>query len=301
MTDRSSVYLCGRDDSATVCILEYTLFLDFDLNPSRFLAAARFSIPAPMLALLLFAGLSPAIAAERAVVPPDPVEDPLLMTTGFLDHHQDLKFRLLGLEAYKQKRFDDALQYFRRASFFADKPSQGMVAEMYWNGEGAPRNPVLAYAWMDLAAERGYLGFVGLRERYWKALSEAERARAIEEGQAVYARFGDAAAKPRYEHQLRIGKREMTGSRTGFNRGVQIQVPGPEGSQAIDGSKFYDDRYWDAKKYWAWQDKMWAKPRIGKVTIGEIEETGRPSRIPETAPEVDATAPEAPAPKAPGR
>lgn len=253
---------------------------------------------APCLLALL--ALAPqAIAAGERVVPPDPVENPLLITAGFLDHHQDMKYRLLGLEAYNQKRFDDALQYFRRASFFADKPSQGMVAEMYWNGEGTARDPVQAYAWMDLAAERGYLGFVGLRERYWKALSESERARAIEEGQAVYARFGDAAAKPRYEHQLRIGRREMTGSRTGFNRGVRIEIPGPSGSQSIEGSKFYDDRYWDAKKYWAWQDKIWAKPSIGKVTIGEIEETGKQSRIPETAPQVDATAPDVPAPEAP--
>lgn len=293
MTDRSSVYLRRRDDSANVCIHESIFHRAVAVNPPRIIAASCL--------LVLIASVSMAsVAAQPNVVPPDPVEDPLLITTGFLEHHQDLKYRLLGLEAYKQKRFDDALRYFRRASFFADKPSQGMVAEMYWNGEGSPRDPVLAYAWMDLAAERGYLGFVGLRERYWKALSEAERARAIEEGQAVYARFGDAAAKPRYEHQLRIGKREMTGSRTGFNRGVQIQVPGPEGSQTIEGSKFYDDRYWDAKKYWAWQDRIWAKPRIGKVTIGEIEETGKPSRIPETAPEVDAPVPEAPVPQAPG-
>ncbi len=261
------------------------------MNPSRTLAVACL--------LVLTVASAPGIAAERAVVPPDPVDNPLMITAGFLEHHQDMKYRLLGLEAYKQKRFDEALRFFRRASFFADKPSQGMVAEMYWNGEGTPRDPAQAYAWMDLAAERGYLGFVGLRERYWKAMNDAERARAIEEGQAVYARFGDAAAKPRYEHQLRIGKREMTGSRTGFNRGVQIQIPGPEGSQSIDGSKFYDDRYWDAKKYWAWQDKIWAKPRIGKVTIGEIEQLGKASRIPETAPEIDAVAPEAPEPAAP--
>lgn len=245
-------------------------------------------------------------AASAADKPPmDPVEDPLLVTGGFLDHHQDMKYRVFGLSAFKEGRFDDALRFFRRASFFADKPSQGMVAEMYWNGQGTPRDPVLAYIWMDLAAERGYLGFVGLRERYWKALSDAERARAVEEGQAVYARFGDAAAKPRYEHQLRIGRREMTGSRTGFNHGVQIEIPGPSGSQAIDGSKFYDERYWDAKKYWAWQDNIWRKPRIGKVDVGEIEvlqsgsstraEAQPNSRIPETAPDVDAQAPEVPA------
>lgn len=251
------------------------------------------------LALSLSAALAVAAdtTAQRAN-PPDPTENPLLMTAGFLEHHQDMKFRLLGLEAYKQKRYEDALRHFRRAGFFADKPSQGMVAEMYWNGEGTPRDPVQAYIWMDLAAERGYVGFLGLRERYWNALTPAERERAIAEGQTVYARFGDAAAKPRYEHQLRIGRREMVGSRTGFNRGVQIEIPTPSGSLAIDGSKFYDTRYWDAKKYWAWQDRLWMKPRIGRVTVGEIEETSRKppdkaSRIPRTAPQIDAPVPEA--------
>ena len=258
------------------------------MNVPRFLAV-------PCLLALLAAAFTTS-AVER-VIPPDPVEDPLLITAGFLEHHQDLKYRLLGLEAYNQKRHSTALQYFRRASFFADKPSQGMVAEMYWNGEGTPRDPVQAYVWMDLAAERGYQGFVGLRERYWNALSASERARAVEAGQAVYARFGDAAAKPRYEHQLRIGKSQMTGSRTGFNRGVRIEIPGPSGSQAIDGSKFYDERYWNAKKYWAWQDKIWAKPRIGKVSVGEIESVPPPqpadlgSRVPTTAPEADAPEP----------
>ena len=253
------------------------------------------------IALLSAAAALP--AADKP--PPDPQENPLLITAGFLEHHQDLKYRMLGLEAFGKGRFQEALRFFRRASFFADKPSQGMVAEMYWNGQGTPRDPVQAYVWMDLAAERGYPGFLGLRERYWKALSASERARAIEEGLAVYARFGDAAAKPRYEHQLRIGKSQMTGSRTGFNKGVQIEIPGPSGSQSIEGSKFYDERYWNAKKYWAWQDKLWMKPRIGTVEVGELEDVralpakGQESRIPATAPEVDAPVPEAPAAEAP--
>lgn len=256
-----------------------------------------------VLCIAMLSAVSVASAADKP--PPDPQDNPLLITAGFLEHHQDLKYRMLGLESFQKGRFEEALRFFRRASFFADKPSQGMVAEMYWNGQGTPRDPVQAYVWMDLAAERGYMGFLGLRERYWKSLSEAERARAVEEGQAVYARFGDAAAKPRYEHQLRIGKSQITGSRTGFNHGVQIEIPGPSGSQSIEGSKFYDERYWNAKKYWAWQDKLWMKPRIGKVTVGEIEDvtprgsTGPDSRIPGTVPEVDAPAPAVPADEAP--
>ena len=244
------------------------------------------------------------IAAAPPAVPPDPVEDPLLVTAGFLAHHQDLKYRLLGLEAYRERRYDDALRFFRRASFYADKPSQGMVAEMYWNGQGVARDRALAYAWMDLAAERGYAGFRGMRERYWQALDAAERERALREGVPVYARFGDAAAKPRYEAALRQGRRQMTGSRVGFNRGVTIELPGPEGSQSIEGSKYYDERYWDARKYWAWQDRIWMKPAIGRVRVGDAETVREPaaalrSRVPETRPDVDAPEPEVPEPRRP--
>ena len=247
--------------------------------------------------LLVLLPCSLAIATSRAAPPPDPTQDPLLITAGFLGHHPDLRYRMLGMDAYQEKRYDDAMRYFRRASFHADKASQGMVAEMLWDGRGAARDRALAYAWMDLAAERGYAGFLGLSERYWEQLDEAERARALKEGQAVYARFGDAVAKPRYEFQLRQGRRNMTGSRTGFNRGVQIEIPGPAGSQMIQGSKFYDERYWNAKKYWAWHDQVWMKPRIGTVSVGELKTVrdAPPTRIPVTPPGTDtADQPEVP-------
>jgi hypothetical protein len=253
----------------------------------------------PLAILLLTLGCqTPALASRD--VPPEPTEDPGLVTAGFLTHHPDMKYRVLGMQALREKRYDDALRFFRRASFYADKPSQGMVAEMYWNGQGVPVDRALAYAWMDLAAERGYRGFLGLRERYWAALTPEERERAVREGEAVYARFGDDAAKPRYEFQLRVGRREMTGSRTGFNRGLKIEVPGPGGgSQWIDSSKYFDDRYWDARKYWAWQDKVWKNARIGRGTAGDLEDVRRipasaPSRVPAVAPDADADAPDVP-------
>lgn len=167
-----------------------------------------------------------------------------------------------------------------------------MVAEMYWTGQGTARDPVLAYAWMDLAAERGYRGFLGLRERYWNELDEAQRARAVLEGQAIYARYGDAAALPRIATQLRCGRSQVTGSRTGFAGNTKIYVPGPGGYETIDSTKFYDDRYWDPKQYQQWQDAIWAKPRVGRVEVGEMEQVD--SRISATTPETDAVAPEVP-------
>lgn len=252
------------------------------------------------LLTLLCALLAPAgtFAQQRASTPPpDPTADRLMMSAGFLSSHPDLRYRLLGLEEFKQERYEDALRFFQRASFYADKPSQGMVAEMLWNGQGVARDPALAYAWMDLAAERSYAGFLGLRERYWSALSESERERALVEGEAIYAKYGDAAAQPRLATVLRRGRRNITGSRTGFAGNVQIYVPGPGGYEQIDGTKFFDERYWDPKQYQAWHDSIWMKPRIGRVSVGEVQqmpEQGPASRIPAAKPDTDAVEPETP-------
>lgn len=248
---------------------------------------------------LLCALLMPAVAfaQQGKAPPPDPTSDRQMMSAGFLSAHPDLRYRLLGMEEFKQGRYEDAFRFFQRSSFYADKPSQGMVAEMLWNGQGVAKDPVLAYAWMDLAAERGYAGFLGLRERYWNALSAAERERAITDGAAIYAKYGDTAAQPRLATVLRRERRNITGSRTGFAGNVQIYVPGPGGFEQIDGSKFFDERYWDPKQYQAWHDSIWMKPRIGRVSVGEVEQVPQPgpaSRIPTATPEVDAQEPETP-------
>ncbi|SDQ86526.1 hypothetical protein SAMN05428982_2251 [Pseudoxanthomonas sp. CF385] len=256
-------------------------------------------------ATLALLGLTAALLSFPAIAqrsggskpPPDPTADPVMLSAGFLSAHPDLRYRLLGLNKMEQGEHEDAFRFFQRAAYYADKPSQGMVAEMLWNGQGTQKDPVLAYVWMDLAAERGYSGFLGLRERYWKALNEADRTRAIEEGQTLYAKYGDAASQPRLARVLGREKRRMTGSRTGFTGNLKIYVPGPGGIEQIDGSKFYDERYWDPKQYQAWHDSIWMKPRVGQVTVGEIEQAREQtpaSRIPDTVPEIDAQEPETP-------
>ncbi|MCE7032199.1 hypothetical protein LY625_06135 [Lysobacter sp. GX 14042] len=188
------------------------------------------------------------------------------------------RYRLLGVEAYRAREYERAFEYFRRAAYYADKPSQGMVAEMLWTGQGVPRDGALAYAWMDLAAERGYRGFLTLRERYWTRLDEPARARALEEGGAVYARYGDEAARPRIDRELRHARRQITGSRTGHPVGhLRIEVPGPNGTSiGIDGTRFYDPVYWDPQQYQAWHDQVWMEPRTGNVDVGELESLRTP-------------------------
>ena len=120
----------------------------------------------------------------------------VLNSEGFLRAHPDLQNRHRGMEAYEDGRHEEALTYFRRAARYADKPSQAMVGEMLWKGEGGAPDPALAYAWMDLAAERGYPGFTIIRERYWAQLDEARRREAVARGEEIYAEYGDAVAQP---------------------------------------------------------------------------------------------------------
>lgn len=253
--------------------------------------------PLVLIGLLQTPAIQSASAASPAQSASDPTADKLMLTAGFLSAHPDLRYRLLGLDEFKKGKHEDAFRFFQRAAYYSDKPSQGMVAEMLWNGQGTDKDPALAYAWMDLAAERGYSGFLGLRERYWNSLSETDRQRALVEGQVIYAKYGDAAAQPRLATTLRRERKRMTGSRTGFAGNMQIYVPSPGGYESIDATKFFDERYWDPKQYQAWHDSIWMKPRVGRVTVGEVQQArdeAPASRVPAATPQVDAQEPETP-------
>ena len=213
-----------------------------------------------------------------------PLADPLLESEAFLSGHPDLRYRLLGLEKQKRGNLEDAFRFFQRAALYADKPSQGMVAEMLWTGRGTKTDKAMAYAWMDLAAERGYTIFAAHRERYWNELDRSERSRAIEIGQAVYAQYADVAGEARLAAALRRTRAQLTGSRTGFVHNLKIYIPGPGGFQEIDGSRFHDPKYWDPAEYRAWHDAVWMNPRIGRVSVGAVETLLDSSSNPAPAP-----------------
>lgn len=206
-------------------------------------------------------------------------EDLVLNSAAFLAAHPDLQNRHRGMEAYEAGRYGEAMTYFRRAARYADKPSQAMVAEMLWKGEGGTQDRALAYAWMDLAAERGYPGFTIIRERYWAELDEDRRQEAVRRGEDVYAEYGDAVAQPRIAAVLRRERRRVTGSRTGYAGFLEVLVPGPGGMmQSISGSKFYERKFWDPELYQAWHDAVWMAPNEGRVNIGDVEPLQRDSR-----------------------
>jgi hypothetical protein len=224
--------------------------------------------PALLIAFALAAAAPmPALASQDAAS-----TDELVMSSdAFLAAHPDLRFRLSALRRYRDGDFEKAFIHFKRAARYADKPSQGMIAEMLWKGEGVPMDRPAAYIWMDLAAERGYTQMLLRRETFWNDMSEAEREQALAIGDALFLEYADKYAKPRAEQKMRLAKRQVTGSRTGFTGMLTIVIPTPGGSRTIDGSTYYDEKYWEPRRYWQMQDGDWKGPPTGTVSIGELQ------------------------------
>ena len=234
------------------------------------------SLLASVLALALAVNSQHLMAVESA---------PSFTQSGsFLVAHPDLHWRSLGIKAYQRHRPAEAMTAFRRAARYADKPSQAMIAQMLWNGDGVKANRIMAYVWADLAAERDYPSFVATRKRFWNELSADERDQTVAARQAVFDEYADAVAKPRQENAQRVERGKMTGSRTLSVGTLSMDQRMPDGGTAqVDARIFYADKYWKPEQYWEWQDSSWEKLPEGKVEVGPLEilpENGAAGRKP---------------------
>lgn len=239
--------------------------------------------------LLIATLLSPlciAVPAAEAARLPRQIELEIWQDPSFMRAHPDLDFRLQGQRDYELRRYPEALAAFRESARFADKLSQAMVAEMHWRGLGVPVDRATAYAWMDLAAERGFLTFLGKREHYWKNLSEPERERALAIGELVHAEFGDELALKRIALRLRRGKSGSVGRTTegvvavarrgerfsaSAQRGAGLGGVAPmtsRGGSRVTMSRYYDPNLWEPKRYVAWHRDQLEFTRRGLVIIG---------------------------------
>lgn len=209
--------------------------------------------------------------------------DSYMLTEGFLSAHPDIRWQREGMNSFELGRYELALSQFERAARHADKLSQAMIANMYWEGHGVAVDRPLAYARMDIAAERMYPALVQFREQYWAALEPSEREDALLRGREILHEYGDAVAKPRQERVMVRERRRGTGSRVGASLGMLRVIPmtGPgkpatfggmdlSTAYSIRGDQYFADEFWQPEAYWRMQDRMWKAPdREGHVDVGE--------------------------------
>lgn len=226
-----------------------------------------------ILASVLF-GLVLAVPAARAdgeqAKAPSRIDTipPELLTDGFLHAHPDLDYRLRGVALDRKHSPASALKEYRRAAYYGDKPSQARIGEMYWNGEGVDKDPVLGFLWMALAAEREQREFSLLKLFYWQHLDEAQQSQARERAPGMLAEHGDAVAKHRLAVVLRREQRRGTGGLLGYNPAAGALFM----SNGLDPALYYAETFWKPEEYMALRDRMWEEPLQGQVQVGDVEQ-----------------------------
>ncbi len=190
-------------------------------------------------------------------------------------NHPNELYRIYGAKAAANGQWRDAAHSFRKAARYADKYSQHRLSLLYWHGVGVERNRIDAYVLADLAAERGYPQFLAIREKMWAGLTPKEQAAVPARGDALYKEYGDPIAKRRFADAVAQGKRKKTGSRTGFDNGIEIASRGSGMSLfgnagGVNLERMYEAARTDPDKYWEFEDYAWKNVT---VTIGEFEST----------------------------
>jgi len=205
--------------------------------------------------------------------------------------HPDEFNEFAGMKYYAAGNYAKAMEYFLQGARYADKLSQLSIGLMYLHGEGVAKDPVTAYAWFALAAERHYPRFVATRDEVWKSLDEGQRQQASALLEQLSAEYGDTVAKVRMERALREGRSKMSGSFLGFGESSVSSVTlaqfaagipvlagktgafPPCGARSIDGGPIagcgglFVAWRWDSKEYFRIRDAAWT----GTVTVGDLE------------------------------
>lgn len=232
---------------------------------------------------VFIATLVPAIAFAASSINIDKVQllpawmDAAMSEGVFQAYHPDIRWQQRGIRHYRQQRFDAARRAFLEGANYADKASQAMLAQMYWRGEGVEQDPARAYAWMDLAAERGYPVFLVEREKMWRMLDRSDQGRAVQIGSDLYANYGDDIAKPRLVRLLKVGKiRTFTGSHAGYDAGIRVATRRADGSfdlSTTSTASYLHPRFWSPKRYWQTIDNIWHDLPTGEVIVHPPQES----------------------------
>jgi hypothetical protein len=145
-------------------------------------------------------------------------------------------------DAYEAGHYVIALEHYKLAAAYADKLGQFNVGYMYLRGKGTDKNLPRGWAWLELAAERGYPQLAGTARDIGEHLDQAQRQegrRILEE--ELLPRYGDDIAVPRVARLMERERRRATGSRLGMIGNLTIITD----DGVIGGEEYYADEKWD--------------------------------------------------------
>jgi hypothetical protein len=238
--------------------------------------------------LLLALLIVPCHAVAAADSPAAPVVDEKAVLNSMAKTntwgHPDLFFEFAGMQAYADGHYRHALYSFKEGALYADKVSQLSVGLMYLQGQGVDKDPVTAYAWLSLAAERGYPQFVATRDAVAAQLTPDQRSKAEAILQTLMPEYGDAVAKRRLAVEMGhsmlavnpVGKSPMgVYTSTGGNGAADFGYCSSPEHRVLTECGFYANWRWNANDYFAARDALWQP--TGTVTVMPLEPVSPPT------------------------
>lgn len=188
----------------------------------------------------------------------------------FAEHTPGYDLFADGKRAYEAGFHFSAYQKFRRAAYWADKMAQHNLGVMTYRGEGVDRDPARAWAWFELAAERGYPEFVGIANAVWDELAPVQRRKAQRVlDDELAPRYGDEVAIPRTTQRMESERRRIVGTRTGMVGNVTVYDRRTVGART--GEEYFAAERWDFRRVVEREKQVFEALARGNVTIGELE------------------------------
>lgn len=189
--------------------------------------------------------------------------------------HYDQVFRWRAMAAFEQGDVASAIRNFERAARYADKPSQFALGVIHMKGDGVPRDRALAFAWLDVAAERGYEEIVEQRDLLWAQMTDGERAAGKFLSARLFKTYGDDKAKPRHRSKTLAALQHSLGKSKSVRDDVIVTDMMNCSAGLVDLTRgnacserdFFASRF-DPDRYWRVQDAAWG--RGGIVDVGPV-------------------------------
>lgn len=107
-----------------------------------------------------------------------------------------------AMALYQKKDYEQAMTEFMHLAEIGDHASQFNVGIMNFRGEGVPKDPVKAYAWMALASQDGEENWTKARDKALSSLTNEQKRLAESARNAMFQRLSDAALEQQLQARL---------------------------------------------------------------------------------------------------
>lgn len=216
------------------------------------------------MVLAAFAAFGPAGAEEA------PQRDTGL-GLGYGEHVPSTWEMRQGRRDYRSGNYMGAFWHYTNAAVWADKFAQYNIGVMYLRGEGVEFDAVRGWAWLELAAERGYPDMVRAADDLYEMLDEEQR----REGERILREellpdYGDATRVPATARRMERELRRATGTRTGSKAALSSLRVYDGSGVSRRGDEFYDPAKWDFERIVRFETQLMKDLAGAGATLGEF-------------------------------